>query len=259
MRGRARARPSARQPQVPAPQALEEAVRGQVQLDRRDRDAVVEDRVDVGPGDRLPGGRRPADPVVGDAARVGPPDQLVLVDPLAEPGDLDPGARLERDGRHVHVEELGRLEAALEDRPGDHRGGRGREREVVRREVVVADRERRAAREHGLHRGADRPRVGDVVAEVGAVVDPARDEVDRTGEQAQEDEPDRVRRRAVDRPGRASRRPAFARAPGAGATSSASGRPRSGSCRARSRGPRRGPPSPGPGPAGRATRCRRRS
>ena len=69
---------------------------GEVEVDRRDRDPAVDDRVEVGAGTGEPGRRRAADPEVGDAARVEPLDELVLVDALAEAGDLEAVELLER-------------------------------------------------------------------------------------------------------------------------------------------------------------------
>ena len=66
--------------------------------------------------------------------------------------------------------------------------------------VLLRDRERRAAVDHALHRRADRARVRDVVAEVRAVVDARRDEVEAVVEEAEERERDGVGGRAVDRP-----------------------------------------------------------
>ena len=74
---------------VPRPEALEQPAAGQVEVDRRDGDPPVDHGVEVGALDGQPGRRRPADPEVRDPARIDALDQLVLVDALAEPGDLD--------------------------------------------------------------------------------------------------------------------------------------------------------------------------
>ena len=58
-------------------------------MDRRHRDPLVHDGVEVGPLDGEPRRRRTADPEVGDAARVLAGDELVLVDPLPEAGHLE--------------------------------------------------------------------------------------------------------------------------------------------------------------------------
>ena len=81
---------------------------GQVELDRRDRDAPVDDGVEVGARHGQPGRRRPADPEVGDAARVEPLDELVLVDALAQARHLEAVALVGLDGRHVDVDQLAR-------------------------------------------------------------------------------------------------------------------------------------------------------
>ena len=99
---------------------------GEVEMDRRDRDPAVDDRVEVRAVDGQPGRRRAADPEVGDPARVDPLDQLVLVDAAAEAGHLEPLALLRRDGGDVDVDELAARQAVLEDVPGDRRGGLGR-------------------------------------------------------------------------------------------------------------------------------------
>ncbi len=52
----------------PCPQALQQAAAGQVEVDRRDRDAPVDDRVEVRALHGQPRWRRTADPEVGDAA-----------------------------------------------------------------------------------------------------------------------------------------------------------------------------------------------
>ena len=106
------------------------------------------------------------------------------------------------DGGHVDVDELAGRQARA-------RGCCARrsvaacagEREVGMLVVLLRDRERRAAVDDRLHRRADRARVRDVVAEVRAVVDARRDEVEAVPEVAEEREADRVGGRAVDRVG----------------------------------------------------------
>src|SRR5947208_10771112 len=66
--------------------------------------------------------------------------------------------------------------------------------------VLLRDRERGAAVDDRLHRRADRSRIGDVVAQVGAIVDARGDEVEAVPEVAEESEAHGVRRRPVDRP-----------------------------------------------------------
>ena len=84
------------QVQLPGLEPPQQPPAGQVEVDRRDGDAPVDDGVEVGARDGQPGRRRAADPEVGDAARVAPLDELVGVDAPAEPGDLDALALLER-------------------------------------------------------------------------------------------------------------------------------------------------------------------
>ena len=184
---------------VPAPQALEEPAAGQVQVDRGDRDPPIDHGVEVGALHGQAGRRRPADPEVGDSARVGPLDQLVLVDALAEAGHLDTLELLERDGRYVDVDQLARRQAVFQDVARDRGRRPGREGEIGVLVVLLRDRECRAVVDDRLHRRADRARVGDVVTQVRAVVDPGRDEVEAVAEVAQEGEADRVGRRAVHR------------------------------------------------------------
>ena len=71
-------------------------------------------------------------------ARIEPLDQLVLVDPPAQPRDLEALALLGRDGRHVDVDQLAPRQAVLEDVPGDGRRREGREREVGMLVVLLA-------------------------------------------------------------------------------------------------------------------------
>src|SRR4029079_341967 len=52
---------------IPGPEPLEQPPASEVEVDRRDRDPAVDDRVEVGTRDRQPGRRRAADPEVGDA------------------------------------------------------------------------------------------------------------------------------------------------------------------------------------------------
>ena len=154
--------------------------------------------------DREPGRRRAADPEVGDAPRVLPPDELVLVDALAEAGDLDPLAFFERHPRHVDVEQLALGQPVLEDVARDDAGRDRGKAEVGVLVILLADRERRAPVDGRFHRRAHRSRVRDVVAEVRAVVDAGGDEVEAVPEVAEEREADRVRRRPIDRERRRS-------------------------------------------------------
>ena len=187
--------------QVPVPrlEPAEQAPAGQVEVDRGDRDPPVDDRMEVGAGDRQAGRRRAADPEVGDAARVAPLDQLVRVHPPAEAGDLDAFALLEGRGRDVDVDELAARQALGQDVAGHDRRGVAGEREVGMLVVLLRDRECRAVVDDRFHRRADGARVRDVVAEVRAVVDARGDEVEAMLEVAEEGQADRVGRRAVDR------------------------------------------------------------
>src|SRR5215212_4964898 len=89
----------------------------------------------------------------------------------------------------------------LTSSPRDNRRGDRGKGEVGVLVILLADREARAAVDHGLHRGADGAGIGDVVPEVRAVVDPRRDEIEAVAEVAEERDAHRVRWAAVDRIG----------------------------------------------------------
>jgi len=130
------------------------------------------------PSTARPDGGGPPIQKGGDASRVLSLDQVVLVDALAETGDLEPIELVGLDGGHVDVDELARREAVLEDVPGDDGRGSAGQREIGVLVVLLRDGEGRAVVDDRLHRRADRPRVGDVVTQVGAVVDAGGDEVE---------------------------------------------------------------------------------
>src|SRR6185369_8617014 len=83
------------------PEALQAGVVGEIEVQRRHRDATGNDRLVVGAARPLPL-RRAGDPVVLPPARVELLDHRLLVDPAAEAGEAD---LLERPGRHVDVEQ----------------------------------------------------------------------------------------------------------------------------------------------------------
>ena len=191
--GRCRHRPR------PGLQPAEEPPPGQVEVDRRDRDPAVDDRVEVGARDRearTAAGRRsrsrgcPADRA---ARRAGP----------GRRGGRGASPRCPRTPRSTRPGTL-TLISSPRDRPCSRMlrativAASGRQGEVGVLVILLADREPRAAVDHRLHRRADRARVGDVVAEVRAVVDAGRDEVEAVAEVAEERDADRVGRAAVD-------------------------------------------------------------
>ena len=97
-------------------------------------------------------------------------------------------------------------QAALDDVP-DHRAQDGHGL-VEPAGLAALDREgdRRVPAQRGLEGGADGAGVGDVGAHVAAGVDAGHDEVGQRAPQAEQRDAHAVRRRAVDRRGRASRR-----------------------------------------------------
>ena len=168
-------------------------------MQRRDRDAALGHRGEVGALLVAVAGRVAVDPVLTPAGLLVLELELVAVDALAEPGDLDAGG-LARG--HVDVEQRAagqRHVLDLLDDPGGE-GRRGVEVELaaepevhLARRGLLGDGDRRQAEHDALERGGHGAGVGDVVAEVGAVVD-ARD--DQLGLEAL-DEPERGEADAV--------------------------------------------------------------
>ncbi len=167
--------PRLRQRPVPRPKPLQQPPPGQVEVDRRDRDPAVDDGVEVRPLDGQAGRRRTADPEVGDAARV------------ERARSARPGRRACRGGspRSRRTRSSGTAGTlTLTSSPGDSPcsrmlratvvAARAGQREVGVLVVLLRDREGRAVVDDRLHRRADRARVGDVVAQVRAVVDARR-------------------------------------------------------------------------------------
>ena len=111
-----------------------------------------------------------------------PAGQLTLISVASGIGSVDqPPHELGREGRHG-----AEVEAAADVA---HAAAGG----------LLGDRNRGDAEDDSLEGGGDRARVGDVVAEVGAVVDPGDDQVGPVADQAQLGEADAVDRRAVGR------------------------------------------------------------
>ncbi len=174
-------------------------------MDRRDRDPPLGDREEVGALDLLVA-RLPAVDLIAAAALGLLADQLqlVVVDPFAELRDLDP-VRLA--GRVVDVDQ-GRLRHPFAGQARHELRREGGPRIEVEAPADVAhapaggllgERHGGNAEDDPLQRRRDRPRVGDVVAEVGAVVDPGDDQVGAIADQAQLGEADAVDRGAVGR------------------------------------------------------------
>ena len=189
--------------QRPGAQAVELAVVGEVEVDRRDRDPALRDRHQVGLLALLEARLPAVDLVVAPAVLVlGDQLQLVVVDAFAEPGHLDP-ARLA--GGAVDVDQrLRRHRLVLQrgDELGEEGGGDGEveaARDVAHAAArgLLGDRDGGDAEHDPLEGGGDRARVGDVVAEVGAVVDPGDDQVRALADQPELGEAHAVDRRAV--------------------------------------------------------------
>ena len=179
---------------------------GEVEVDRGDRDPARRDRAEVGPLGLLVAGLPAVDLVAAAAVGAGLVEQpqLVVVDPFAERRHLDPG---HRDAGEVDVDQrrLGhRLGAQPVDQAGGELGGDG-EVEAAADVAHAAARgllregDRGDAEDDPLERRGDRARIGDVVAEVGAVVDPGDDQVGPAAAEAELGEADAVDRRAVGR------------------------------------------------------------
>jgi hypothetical protein len=172
-------------------------------MDRRDRDPPAGHRVEVGPVDLLVAGLPAVDLVLAAAVRLLADElQLVVVDPFAEPRHLD---AIRLAGRAVDVDQR-RLGDLLGEQAADELGGEGGGVAELEAAADVAhaaaggllgEGDGGDAEDDSLEGGGDRARVGDVVAEVGSVVDPGDDQVRAAADQAQLGEAHAVDRRAV--------------------------------------------------------------
>ena len=141
------------------------------------------DRREVGAGLVVKAGVRAVDPVAAPVLLLALELQLVAVDALAEARHLDAAGLA---GRDVDVEQRRRRQRHVLDalhQPRDEIGG-DLEAEAAVEAVVersraglLGDGDRRQPEHDALQRRGDGARVGDVVAEVRAVVDPRDDEV----------------------------------------------------------------------------------
>ena len=149
-------------------------------MDRRDRDPLLGDGVEVGVGLVVVGGVVAVDVVPAAPALVGLELEPVAVDAAPEPHHRD---ALRGRRRRVHVQDRPGRQAARADQLDQPGQEVGRGREVVARlaaEVhagllaLLRDRDGGDAQHEALERRGDGARVGDVVAEVDAVVDARR-------------------------------------------------------------------------------------
>ena len=150
-------------------------------MHRGDRDAARVDGGQVGAGLVVEARVGAVDPVAPAAVLVlGVELELVAVDALAQAGDLD---ALGLAGGHVDVQQRAGGQRDLVELATDAGGELGRALEgeaAAEAEVhlpgvgLLGDGDAREAEHERLERGGDRARVGDVVAEVGAVVDAGR-------------------------------------------------------------------------------------
>ncbi len=169
----------------------------QVDLQRRDRHAVRRDRVEIGARPGVLRRARGADPVHHLAARIlDLHDALGLVT-LAEPGDLDAAQRLERDVRHVDVEQHRMLDRLGLEPPDDVAGNARRSGKVAPGLARERQRHRRDAEEKTLGGRGDGARIDRVVAHVRAEVDAGDDEVRQLVEEAGHRQVHAIGRRAV--------------------------------------------------------------
>ncbi len=177
---------------------------GEVEVDRRDRDAPLRDGQQIGPLDLFEARLPAVDLVAAPDARLLDQLQLVVVDAFAELRHLDPG-RLARGA--VDVDQR-RRRHRLRRQPADQLGCERRGDAEVELAADVAhaaaggllgDRHRRDAEHDPLEGSGDGARIGDVVAEVGAVVDPRDDQVGTAPDQPELGEADAVDRRPVRR------------------------------------------------------------
>ena len=194
--------------ELPGPDGVEAGAVGQVEVQGADGDPALGDRREVGALLVLERGLEAVDLVAAARALGVLVDQLqlVVVEALAEVGDLD-ARRLAR--RAVDVDQRVVGDRVLRDAAHQLGGERGRDLEVelaaeaevhLPRARLLRDRDRRDAEHDPLERGGHGPRVGDVVAEVGAVVDPRDDQVGLLlAGQAEVGEPDAVHRGPVGR------------------------------------------------------------
>ena len=124
--------------------------------------------------------------------------ELVAVDALAHPRHRGAVQLVPRDSGNVHVQERAVREWALVHRghqPGDEAGSALEVELPAQPEVHLAlarllrDRDRRQAEHDSLQRGGDGAGIGDVVAQVGAVVDPRHDQLRLEADQPEGGEP----------------------------------------------------------------------
>ena len=181
---------------------------GQVEMQRRDRDHAGVDRGEVGAVLRMVGG------IVAVDVESPPPAAVLVLDQL-EPVGVDALAET-RDRRALQFRRGSRRAVDVEQRPrGDrvlaeaghhasHETRHGVEIEVAAEAEVhlplgrlLRNGDRRQPQHDALERRRDRARVGDVVAEVGPVVDARDDQLGLEADQAERRKAHAVDRRAV--------------------------------------------------------------
>ena len=173
---------------------------GPVDRDRRDADAVVADRGEIGARDDRRFVERTPEPIIGSAARVAAPVdaipiQLATLDGPADLADLGP-----RQVRHVEVEQGQRRQTSREDVASGLDGVR-----CGRRPVMVAcvlgprrgerDRHGRHADDRTFDRGGHGAGIVQIVAQIRAAVDAAHDEIGHASAQVVRADDDTIRGR----------------------------------------------------------------
>jgi len=179
---------------------------GEVEVDRRHCDAPRVHGGQIGAGLVLKARVRAVDPVAASVLLLVLELELVAVDALAQAGHLY-SSRLARGNVDIDQRAVRQLHLLDALDPARHEGRRHVEAEAAIETVVqrprarlLRDGDRRQPQYHSLERRCDGARVGDVIAEVGAVVDAGDDQVGGEAlDQAEAGEAHAVHGRAVGR------------------------------------------------------------
>ena len=136
-----------------------------------------------------PRGRRAADPVVGLATRIDAAHELIPVDAQPLSGDDDPAQFVVRQARNIDIQQAVRWQPVFDHQTSHAGGDPGRRAVVARLGLIFGEIERngdpRHPADHRLHGRRDGPGVGDVVPEVGAIVDSGDAQINLLGNEAE--------------------------------------------------------------------------